>query len=94
MEALVDMLTTSQVAATNGLKGASYIYVENIVTGMTLDGTIDGIFIRKLKRWCHVPVSMDAFTQRGLNSRAFTDPLATFVKQKMNNVVDGWHQNT
>lgn len=89
-DALVDMLKTGYLAATDGVKNASYQFIENVLKEMTLKGTLDDLFIRNLERWSQAHHFMNAFTQRVLNARSFTNPLATFVKQRMDNSLDEW----
>lgn len=87
-ELLMDMSKTNHAAANNDVKDASHSLLKNILTKMTLNVTLDDLFIRSLERGIQAPEFMDTLTQNDLNSRTSTNPLATFVKQQMNNTVD------
>lgn len=86
----MDLLSTGYAAANDGLKDTSYEFIENIITEMTLKGTFDDLFLQNLERWSEKPTFMNAFTKRVLNSRMFTSPLATFIKEKIDNSVEEW----
>lgn len=87
-EALMDILKTCYAAASAGLKDASYRYVENVLIGMTLKGTLDNLFIRNLELWSQASTFMDAFTQRVLTSRTFIYQLATLVNKLVEKTID------
>lgn len=89
-EALMDLLSTGYAAASNSLKDTAYKFIENIISEMTLKGTFDDLFLRNLERWSQTSTFMNGFTQRVLNSRSFTSPLATFIKERMDDTVDEW----
>lgn len=71
----------------------SYSYIENVRSKTALKSTLDERFTRTVKRWSQKPEFMDDFTQRALNLRAFTSPLATFVIQQMDITVSELHEN-
>lgn len=49
-EALMGVLATDHAATTNGLKNAFYSYLHNILTEITLKGTLDDLFTKNLER--------------------------------------------
>lgn len=71
MEYLMDMLKTGYFAVSAILKDASYQNVENVHTGMSLIGMLDGIFKINLQRYSRAPEFMDAITRRLFNLRTF-----------------------
>lgn len=89
-EALMDILTIGHAAATTGLKDASCSYTENILTEKVHKATLHDLFTRNLERWGQISEFMDIFRQRVLNSRTFTNLLATFVKQQVHSIVYEW----
>lgn len=66
-KALMDLLSTGQAAASNGLKETSFNLVENIVPEMALKATLEDLHARNLERRSQAPSFMNASTQRALN---------------------------
>lgn len=84
---LMNMLKTVYADASAGLMNELDQRVENVLTEMTLNGTLDNPSIRHLERQSQTPEFMHAFTQRVLNSKIFTHLLAVFVKKQMDNTM-------
>lgn len=87
-EALVDISATSHAAATNDLKDVFYSYTESILTRLTFKSTLNGLFVRNLERSNQALEFMGAFTHNVLNSKTFTNTLAKFAKEQIDNTVD------
>lgn len=92
-EALLNMFKTGHAAAANVLEDAFYRYIEIVLIKMALKCTLDNHFIRDVKRWGQAPEFMDAFTNKVFKLRTFTNPLGTFVKQRIDNTVTEWRLN-
>lgn len=90
----MDILTISHAAATNSLKDAFFKYIKNMLIRSTLKGTLKDLSIRNPERWRQVRNLMEAITQSVSSSRAFTNSLATLVRNCMETTVDEWRQNS
>lgn len=75
----------------DGVKDASFRFVENVLTELALQGSLELLFEQNFDRWTQSTLFMDVFAQRVMNSSAFTNPVANFVKRGMDDTVDKWH---
>lgn len=82
-QALMDMLKSGHAAATNGLADEFYKYIENILTEMIINRTLNYRFMRILEWWSQTLEIMDAITLRVLHSKTFTNMLANIFEQQM-----------
>lgn len=86
-KALKDILTADYAIANSVVRDA-FRCIKNKHTEMELNGALSDSSLRKRKRWSKPSDIQDAFTQNVLNLKAFTDPLATLIEQRMDNTVD------
>lgn len=82
------MLAASLATAAKSLKEASPGYIEKLLRQVALQATLVHLFMKIFQRGIHAPKFMYAFTQKIFNYSLFTNPLATFFKQRMNDTVD------
>lgn len=63
-KALIEILQTSFHSANDGVKNASFHFVENVLSSKALEGLLDFHFDRNFDRRTHYTSFMDAFAQR------------------------------
>lgn len=93
-KALMNMLQIGYAAASADLKDASYRYIGNILTNVTLKGTSHVLFIRNLEQWSQELRSTEIFTQRFFNQKTSTHPLAAFIEKWVDKTIDQWRLTT
>lgn len=82
-DALSHAFEIGYVGSNDGLKNASFYYVEMILTEMVQRGALNYVFEQNLEKLTTPLTFMDAFTTQALTSSRFVLPVEKFIRPKV-----------